>query len=94
MSECGKEYNPVPVYNRTTTFEEPCLEIIGGENSLHLIAIDHLPSLLPKESSEDYGEQLLPTLLTLDDTGQGAWQRAHAVFVEKTQGIRQADEST
>ena len=82
-------YNPVPVYNHTTTFEEPCLEIITGNDSLHLIAIDHLPSLLPMESSEDYGEQLLPFLATLGDTEKGVWQRAHAVFVEKTRNFSQ-----
>ena len=80
-------YNPVPVYNHTTTFDEPAIEVIGGDNSLHLIAIDHLPSLLPKESSEDYGEQLLPHLATLTDIGQGVWQRAHDVFLTKSQAI-------
>jgi hypothetical protein len=80
-------YNPVPVYNHSTTFEEPCLEIIGGDNPLHLIAIDHLPSLLPRESSEDYGDQLLPVLATLNDSEHGVWQRAHAVFVEKTRKL-------
>ncbi|MDX1480644.1 MAG: saccharopine dehydrogenase [Woeseiaceae bacterium] len=80
-------YNPVPVYSRTTTFEAPCLEIIGGDNPLDLIAIDHLPSLLPKESSEDYGGQLLPHLAMLDDPGQGAWARARAVFEEKTRRL-------
>ncbi len=80
-------YNPVPVYNHSTTFDEPCLEIIAGDNPLHLIAIDHLPSLLPRESSEDYGDQLLPVLATLGDTEQSVWQRAHAVFVEKTRNL-------
>lgn len=80
-------YNPVPVYNRCTTFEEPCLEIIAGDNPLHLIAIDHLPSMLPRESSEDFSRELLPFLATLGDTGQGAWQRAHAVFVEKVRNL-------
>jgi len=76
-------YNPVPVYDRCTTFEEPCLEIIAGDNPLHLIAIDHLPSMLPRESSEDFCGQLLPFLATLGNSEQGVWQRAHAVFVEK-----------
>ena len=80
-------YNPIPVYDRSTTFEEPCLEIITSDDPLHLIAIDHLPSLLPKESSEDYGEQLLPYLETLGDTEQGVWKRAHDVFAEKTREL-------
>ncbi len=80
-------YNPVPVYDRTTTFDEPCLEVVGGDNPLHLIAIDHLPSLLPRESSEDFGGQLLPFLAELVDPDQGVWRRAHAVFVEKTRKL-------
>ena len=80
-------YNPVPIYSRTTTFEEPCLEIVTSDDPLHLIAIDHLPSLLPRESSDDYGEQLLPFLATLGETDQGVWKRAHAVFVNNTRNL-------
>lgn len=79
-------YNPVPVYNECTTFDAPCLRL-NDEKLLDLIAIDHLPSLLPKESSEDYGAQLLPHLLTLDDLTQGVWARAFNVFQEKTAEI-------
>ena len=77
------DYNPLPIYQECTTFMSPCLEIIEGNNPLSLIAIDHLPSLLPKESSEDYGEQLLTHLLTLDDTSQGVWPKALALFQQK-----------
>lgn len=82
------DYNPVPIYTEETTFAEPCLEIIDGERPLHLIAIDHLPSLLPRESSEDYGSQLLPVLKELKDPGHGVWQRAHDIFIEKTRDLR------
>ncbi len=81
-------YNPVPIYDQITTFEHPMLSIQAGEKPLYLIAIDHLPSMLPKESSEDYGAQLLPHLATLQDTSQGVWQRAHDVFAEKTRHLR------
>ena len=47
------EYNPIPIYSKTTSFSEPLLRIISGTNLLDLCAIDHLPSLLPVESSED-----------------------------------------
>ena len=82
------DYNPIPIYEHTTTFDNPCLEIIGGENALHLIAIDHLPSLLPRESSEDYGAQLLPVLRTLGEAENGVWKRAIDVFIEKTRGFQ------
>jgi saccharopine dehydrogenase (NAD+, L-lysine-forming) len=44
------------------------------------MAIDHLPSLLPMESSEDFSTQLLPSLMTLDRPDQGVWGRAKADF--------------
>ncbi|WP_076415579.1 saccharopine dehydrogenase [Shewanella sp. UCD-KL12] len=76
-------YNPLPIYSSCTTFDEPCLRIIKGNNPVDLIAIDHLPSLLPVESSEDFCQQLLPHLLQLDNLNQGVWQRANSVFNDK-----------
>ncbi|WP_105254498.1 saccharopine dehydrogenase [Pseudoalteromonas sp. T1lg75] len=79
-------YNPLPLYRECTTFARPCLRI-DEEPCLDLIAIDHLPSLLPKESSEDYGAQLVPHLLTLDALATGVWSRALTIFKEKTKEI-------
>lgn len=77
-------YNPVPVYNCCTTFQEPIGTIIDGANPLHLIAIDHLPSLLPRESSEDFCDQLLPFLLKLNQLDDdGVWKRASELFDDK-----------
>ncbi len=79
-------YNPLPIYQQCTTFKNPCLQI-KEHNTLELIAIDHLPSLLPKESSEDYCQQLLVHLLTLTDKTQGVWPQALALFNEKTNAL-------
>ncbi|ASP50029.1 saccharopine dehydrogenase [Cognaticolwellia beringensis] len=79
-------YNPLPIYQQCTTFQTPCLTI-REKNRLDLIAIDHLPSLLPKESSEDYCQQLLTHLLTLTDKSQGVWPKALALFNEKSKAI-------
>lgn len=74
------DYNPVPVYDKATTWEAPALRV--HENPvLDVMAIDNLPSMLPVESSEDYAAQLLPTLLTLDDLSKGVWARAEADFI-------------
>jgi saccharopine dehydrogenase (NAD+, L-lysine-forming) len=81
-------FNPLPVYDRCTSFEEPSMRLLTGPKPLDLIAIDNLPSLLPKESSEDFGEQLVPCLAMLDDPGSSIWQRAHDVFVEQTRHLR------
>jgi len=79
-------YNPLPIYQQCTTFETPCLRI-DKEKVLDLISIDHLPSLLPKESSEDYGQQLLIHLLTLDDKSQGVWPKALKLFKSKIENL-------
>lgn len=82
-------YNPLPLYSNCTTFEEPCLRLIDGaiqgeaDLPLDIIAIDHLPSLLPRESSEDFSRQLLPYLLQIDALDSGVWARAGKLFDQK-----------
>lgn len=78
------DYNPLPIYDKCTTFDDPTLRLVAGENPVDLISIDHLPSLLPVESSEDFCDQLMPHLIQLDNLEQGVWKRAHDLFVEKT----------
>ncbi|MFW8635960.1 saccharopine dehydrogenase [Cribrihabitans pelagius] len=73
------DYNPVPVYDRATTWEHPALRVADNP-VLDVMAIDNLPSMLPVESSEDYAAQLLPSLLTLTDLESGVWGRARTVF--------------
>lgn len=83
------DYNPLPIYKQCTSFESPTLRLRGGEQPLDLIAIDHLPSMLPAESSEDFSTQLLPHLLSLNDLDSGVWARAHRVFQQKRQQIEE-----
>lgn len=73
------DYNPVPVYDRATTWDAPALRVHDAP-PLDVMAIDNLPSMLPVESSEDYADQLLPTLLTLGTLESGVWARAEATF--------------
>ncbi len=80
-------YNPLPIYHQCTTFKQPCIEIAADKNPLSLIAMDHLPSRLPNESSEDYGQQLLTHVLTLDDKSQGVWPKALALYQQKIDSI-------
>ena len=82
------DYNPLPIYNECTTFNDPVIQLRDGVCPLELISIDHLPSLLPRESSEDYCDQLLPSLLQLNNLESPVWQKAKAVFDEKCQSIR------
>ncbi|PRZ49630.1 saccharopine dehydrogenase [Tritonibacter scottomollicae] len=79
------DYNPVPVYDRATTWDAPALRVAEAP-VLDVMAIDNLPSMLPAESSEDYADQLLASLLTLPDLNSGVWGRAKAVFDEHVAG--------
>ncbi|MDZ7709698.1 MAG: saccharopine dehydrogenase [Roseovarius sp.] len=73
------DYNPVPVYDTATTWAAPVVRVHDAP-PLDVMAIDNLPSLLPRESSEDFAAQLLPHLLTLDRLEAGVWGRARATF--------------
>ncbi len=74
--------NPLPFYDEPTSWERPVVALPGARhNPCDLIAIDNLPSLLPRESSEDFAAQLLPFLLDLSRTGiQGVWAVSQSMF--------------
>ncbi|TCL01261.1 saccharopine dehydrogenase (NAD+, L-lysine forming) [Shimia isoporae] len=80
------DYNPVPVYDRATTWEAPVLRV-AEKPVLDVMAIDNLPSMLPVESSEDYAAQLLETLMKLDDLSNGVWTRAEADFLKHSNDL-------
>lgn len=73
-SEC----NRLPVYDRVTDWSEP-VRRLHGSPALDLIAIDNLPSLLPRESSTAFSEGLLPHLATVHRGGE-VWGRSEQHF--------------
>ncbi|MBL4768759.1 MAG: saccharopine dehydrogenase [Rhodobacteraceae bacterium] len=73
------DFSPIKVYDRTTTWDDPALRV-HDTPPLDVTAIDNLPSMLPVESSEDYAEQLLPSLLTLGALDKGVWGRAKTTY--------------
>ena len=75
----GSDFSPIKVNDRVTGWDAPARRVHDSP-ALDVSAIDNLPSLLPVESSEDFAEQLLPSLLRLDDLTAGVWGRASATF--------------
>jgi saccharopine dehydrogenase (NAD+, L-lysine-forming) len=73
------DFSPIKVYDRTTSWDEPVLRVARNP-SLDVMAIDNLPSMLPRESSQDYAGQLLPVLAQLDRIDAGPWGRASAIY--------------
>ncbi len=80
--------NPLPVYDRITTFEEPVLRIVDGANPLDITAVDHLPSLLPRESSLDFSAQLLDHLIDLPKNTD-IWKRCRSYFNQYSAQVRE-----
>ncbi|MFI1504368.1 saccharopine dehydrogenase [Streptomyces sp. NPDC020597] len=70
--DVGSPLNVLPVYDRTTEWSEP-VRRLRKEPPLDLIAIDNLPSLLPREASVDFSAALTPVLL--DFGAAGPWGR-------------------
>ncbi|MBN4067058.1 saccharopine dehydrogenase [Simkania negevensis] len=75
-------FNPLPLYDSITTFDKPSVKINGGKCPIDLIAIDHLPTFLPKESSDDFSAQLFPFLLQLDgnEMEDSVWNRSEGIY--------------
>ncbi|CAG8232626.1 unnamed protein product [Penicillium salamii] len=85
-ADTSNPFNPIPLYDITTTFDKPTVPVTGLKDgpALSVISIDHLPSLLPRESSEMFSAALLPSLLTLNDRSNArVWKQAEQLFDEK-----------
>ncbi|HXH77674.1 saccharopine dehydrogenase [Nocardioides sp.] len=83
--------NMLPVNSEITTWQQPVRQLhVGnpdhGSAPLDVIAIDNLPSLLPREASEGFSADLTPHLLGLGeaDGPSGPWRAAGRAFDEAT----------
>ncbi|MFE9996891.1 saccharopine dehydrogenase [Streptomyces avermitilis] len=91
--DVGSPLNVLPVYDTTTDWAHPVRRLREAP-PLDLIAIDNLPSLLPREASTDFSAALLPSLLdfgTAESRGRsggpgvrsgGPWGRCRDRFHE------------
>ena len=78
--------NPIPVYYGSSTFDEPLIQV---DSKLDVIAIDHLPTLLPREASEFFVKDLMPTLINLLSYEKAkSWNQAEALFYRKCMEIK------
>lgn len=98
-------FNPLPIYNISTTFAKPTVLVDVGYESLHcppeqsielpfsdgnpplhVVSIDQLPSLVPREASHQFSTDLLPSLLELPSRRKSVvWLNAEKVFRENIQ---------
>ncbi|PIK13931.1 saccharopine dehydrogenase [Halobacteriovorax sp. JY17] len=77
------DLNPIPIYDHITSWEKPFLNTC----ELELLAVDNLPSILPKESSTDFSSQLISHLLNLSTTGEKdfVWNSSLDIFKKHSQ---------
>lgn len=75
------ELNRLPVNDRITTWEDPVRRLHAGPPVLDIVAIDNLPSLLPRESSTTFSADLAPHLRTLAEDSP-VWNRCRARFTD------------
>ena len=57
-------YNPLPIYDRPTSWAQPVVTVAetSAGGIVELTAIDNLPSLMPKDASEDFSASFAPAL--------------------------------
>lgn len=74
--------NPLPIYKvpESTSFDNPVMRVVDGDSPVDLVAIDHLPSLVPAESSTEFSAGLLPLLADFGGDAEGVWKRAIEFF--------------
>jgi len=59
-------YNPFPINNQVTTFDQPIRRVTpANAKPLDVCAIDHLPTMTPQESSDEFSNALVPYLAQL-----------------------------
>lgn len=87
-------FNPIPIYSINTTFSEPTVSVDLRQDLplLSVISIDHLPTLLPREASEQFSNDLLPSLLELPGRKTAkVWTDAERLFNEKQKEAVEAE---
>ncbi|EIW73617.1 hypothetical protein TREMEDRAFT_37417 [Tremella mesenterica DSM 1558] len=86
-------HNPIPIYSINTTFPEPTVEVdVGIGKRCTVVSIDHLPTLLPREASEQFSRDLLPSLLQLPDRVTApVWVNAEKLFRQKLAEAEEED---
>lgn len=77
-ADVTSDANLLPINTAITTWDEPVREVYA-DPLLEVIAIDNLPSLLPREASEDFSAALRPQLEVLE-TGAVTWANTAESF--------------
>jgi saccharopine dehydrogenase (NAD+, L-lysine-forming) len=85
--------NPIAVYDDITSLSVPFRRAMGSDSApVYVQAIDHLPTLLPREASQEFAAALLPHLLAFLTCPElpSVWRNAQGHFMAAQQrcGLR------
>merc|ERR1711991_340012 len=88
MGDTTNKNNPLPVYTRTTLFSQPIERVLpftDESKGFDVCSIDHLPSLVPLESSREFSAPLLNLFnkFSTDDV----WRRSYTLFERFTRPL-------
>jgi len=86
--DTSNPHNPIPIYNTATTFAQPTVRVNENGLPLDVIAIDHLPSLVPLESSIEFSSLLLEHLAVCRQSD--VWTRAEKLYRDKLEESRRS----
>jgi saccharopine dehydrogenase (NAD+, L-lysine forming) len=79
--DVGSPCNVLPVYDSTTSWDEPVRRLRTADPPLDIVSIDNLPALLPRESSIAFSAGLAPHLTSLG-TAVPHWRRCLSAFYQ------------
>jgi saccharopine dehydrogenase (NAD+, L-lysine-forming) len=86
----SKSNNPIQLYKEATTWDEPVFQY---NNYVDIIAIDNLPSLLPKESSDEFSNIFKNLLLMKQQDEQNPiWQKNLQIYREKSEKVEKIED--
>lgn len=79
-----KSNNPIKIYNKETDWINP---VYSYNNFVDIIAINNLPSLIPRESSIEFSTLFIDLLLDFESDTNLYWEKNKNIYLEKIKNI-------
>jgi saccharopine dehydrogenase (NAD+, L-lysine-forming) len=79
--DCTKSNNPIAIYNTETSWETP---VFSYNEFVDIIAIDNLPTLLPKESSNYFSNKFVELLINME---YETWKKNEQIFYQQISSV-------
>lgn len=77
--------NVLPINNKCTTLQEPFYEVYKG---VHFCSVDNLPSLVPRDASEQFSGTFTDLILEYVNGNSDTWNRCGNVFRDAVNNLK------